>query len=348
MDVGCGCGCVHLCLRLRLFLYLFLCVLLEGKGTARHSRTQALTLCLTSNSRALVLVCFVTAHFLICVFEPWQRPLCAVRPSLRQAVLRVRVGLPTRTNTSRCPTEPRIGARLRARSAAPARQQSLHICAGTEHSGWDSVPANWNGPTTSTLDKPIDGMVSYQPIGNDLTPLTTERGVKSQLPGNGTTVAMPAQFLPTGETYIPNSIVEAQLTHPISRDDDIEMPAAPLTHDISAPRRLNGGRCRKWAVSTHQTTEKLRCASCTICVAPSLHRAKRDSNSGAIVTLIVHTSMRSVSTVVLLMIVNYTKNSPLIRTLLKPLPASATASSRDTSPPHCKFGSSHHSSTCRR
>ena len=44
------------------------------------------------------------------------------------------------------------------------------------------------------------------------------------------------------------------------------MPAAPLTHDISTPRRLIGGRCRrKWAVSKQQTTEKRRCASCTIC-----------------------------------------------------------------------------------
>ena len=37
-----------------------------------------------------------------------------------------------------------------------------------------------------------------------------------------------------------------------------------LPSHISTPRRLIGGRCRKWAVSTQQTTDKRRCASCTI------------------------------------------------------------------------------------
>ena len=50
----------------------------------------------------------------------------------------------------------------------------------------------------------------------------------------------------------------AQMTHPVSSAEDIEM------HDIATPRRRIGGRCHKWAVST-QATNKRNCAACTMC-----------------------------------------------------------------------------------
>ena len=83
-----------------------------------------------------------------------------------------------------------------------------------------------------------------------------------------------------------NAIVDAQLTHPVSRDNDAEMPAAPLTHDIATPRRRIGGRCRKWAVSTQQPADKRRYASCLICGLQFAHGearlqqwSNRDSNN---------------------------------------------------------------------
>ena len=54
------------------------------------------------------------------------------------------------------------------------------------------------------------------------------------------------------------TIVDAQLTHPISRDNDAEMPAARLVHEIATPRRQVGG-------STQQTTDKRKCAACCVC-----------------------------------------------------------------------------------
>ena len=53
------------------------------------------------------------------------------------------------------------------------------------------------------------------------------------------------------------------------------MPAAPLTQDIATPRRRIGGRCRKWAVSTQQPTDKRRCASNTICGSQFAHGEAR-------------------------------------------------------------------------
>ena len=103
------------------------------------------------------------------------------------------------------------------------------------------------------------------------------------------------QHLPGGEGNIPNAIVDAQLTHAISRDDDTEMPAAPLTHDISTPRRLIGGRCRKWAVSTQNAADKRRCASCTMCGhqftrgEPRLQQwCNRDSHRAQVHTLCIN------------------------------------------------------------
>ena len=72
---------------------------------------------------------------------------------------------------------------------------------------------------------------------------------RRQVPNANHLVTLPLQYLPSGGSHIPNDNAEAQLTQPISRDDDADMPAAPLMHDIATPRRQIGGRCRKWAAA---------------------------------------------------------------------------------------------------
>ena len=103
---------------------------------------------------------------------------------------------------------------------------------------------------TSLKDQPQGVQVQYQPSGNDLTSLAGE--------GSNST-----------------AIVDAELTHLISRDDDTEMPAALLVHDTATPRRQVGARCPKWAVSTQQTTDKRKCAACCMCGQQSIHGESR-------------------------------------------------------------------------
>ena len=117
---------------------------------------------------------------------------------------------------------------------------------------------------TSPLDQPQGAPVQYQPSGNDPTPLATETRSQYQPFGNGTSGTTPAQYLSSGEGHTSRNIAEAQLTQLISRDDNAEMPAAPLVHDIATPRRQVGGRCRKWAVSTQKTINKRKCAACCV------------------------------------------------------------------------------------
>ena len=106
--------------------------------------------------------------------------------------------------------------------------------------------------------------------------------------GNGSCVHPPTQYLPAREGDFLSYFADAQLTHPFSRDDNIEMLAASLTHDISTPRRLIGGRCRKWKVSPWPTNGDAPHSSPTV---------NHDCNSGATATLIVLLSMLSTSKV---------------------------------------------------
>ena len=73
-----------------------------------------------------------------------------------------------------------------------------------------------------------------------------------------------------------DAIVDARLTHLISRDDalqgqnapnasDVPMPDAPTVHDIATPRRTVGGRCRKWCISAQPASGKRKCAACNLC-----------------------------------------------------------------------------------
>ena len=73
-----------------------------------------------------------------------------------------------------------------------------------------------------------------------------------------------------------DAIVNAQLTHLISRDDqaqgqgatsnqDALMPDASMVHDIATPRRTIGGRCHKWCISAQPASGKRKCAACCMC-----------------------------------------------------------------------------------
>ena len=53
------------------------------------------------------------------------------------------------------------------------------------------------------------------------------------------------------------------------------MFAAPLTHDISTPRRHIDGRCRKWVVSTQPRSDKRKCAACSMCGQQFSHGESR-------------------------------------------------------------------------
>ena len=101
----------------------------------------------------------------------------------------------------------------------------------------------------------------YQPAGNNETPLARE-DLNSDV------------------------IVNAQLTHLISRDDapqgqdaphvsDVPMPDVPAVHDIATARRTIGGRCRKWCISAQPPAGKRKCAACSMCGTRFTHGEAR-------------------------------------------------------------------------
>ena len=123
--------------------------------------------------------------------------------------------------------------------------------------------------SASSLDQLQNGLIQYQPSGSNPGPPTTDTL---------------GQYQPTGNNETPlarddlNSevIVNAQLTHLISRDDppqgqdapdvsDVPMPDAPAVHDIATPRRTVGGRRRKWCISAQPASGKRKCAACNLC-----------------------------------------------------------------------------------
>ena len=105
----------------------------------------------------------------------------------------------------------------------------------------------------SSLDQPQIGSVQYKPSGNNPEPPTADALGQYQPAGNNETPL-------ARDDLNSDVIVNAQLTHLISRDDapqgqdapnvsDVPMPDAPAAHDIATPRRIIGGRCRKWCIS---------------------------------------------------------------------------------------------------
>ena len=107
--------------------------------------------------------------------------------------------------------------------------------------------------SASSLDQPQNESVQYQPTGNNPEPPTTDATGQHQPSGNNETPL-------AGDDLNSNVIVNAQLTHLVSRNDaaqgqdapnvpDAPMPDAPTVHDIATPRR----RCRKWSSSNKDT-----------------------------------------------------------------------------------------------
>ena len=123
-------------------------------------------------------------------------------------------------------------------------------------------------PASST-DQPQNGLIQYQPTGSNPGPPTVRTPGQYQPAGSNETP-------PAGEDLNSDAIVDAQLTHLISRDDalqgqdapnasDVPMPDAPTVHDIATPRRTVGGRCRKWCISAQPASGKRKCAACNLC-----------------------------------------------------------------------------------
>ena len=119
------------------------------------------------------------------------------------------------------------------------------------------------------MDQPQNGLIQYQPTGTNPEPPTVRTLGQHQPAGNNETPL-------TGEDLNSDAIVDAQLTHLISRDDapqgqdapnasDVPMPDAPTVHDIATPRRTVGGRCRKWCTSAQPASGKRKCAACNLC-----------------------------------------------------------------------------------
>ena len=105
------------------------------------------------------------------------------------------------------------------------------------------------------MDQLQNGLVQYQPSGTNPEPPTTHASGQYQPAGNNETPL-------AREDRNSDAIVNAQLTHLISRDDapqgqdaphasDVPMPDAPTVHDIATPRRTIGGRFAASGASVH-------------------------------------------------------------------------------------------------
>ena len=123
--------------------------------------------------------------------------------------------------------------------------------------------------SASSLNQPQSGLIQYQPTGTNPEPPTVRTPGQYQPAGNNETPL-------AGEDLNSDAIVDAQLTHLISRHDapqgqdapntsDVPMPDAPTVHDIATPRRTVGGRCRKWCISAQPASGKRKCAACNLC-----------------------------------------------------------------------------------
>lgn len=134
-------------------------------------------------------------------------------------------------------------------------------------------------PPASSMIQPQSGTIQYQPTGNDPEPPTVRPLDQHQPTGDSDTPL-------AGADLNSDAIVDAQLTHLISRDDasqaqaapvvpDVPMPDAPAVHDIATPRRAVGGRCRKWCISAQPASGKRKCAACSLCSIRFTHGEAR-------------------------------------------------------------------------
>ena len=131
----------------------------------------------------------------------------------------------------------------------------------------------------SSMDPLQNGLVQYQLSGTNPEPPTANALGQYQPAGNNETPL-------AREDLNSDAIVNAQLTHFISRDDapqgqdapnasDVPMPDSPTVHDIATPRRTIGGRCRKWCISIQPPAGKRKCAACSMCGTRFAHGEAR-------------------------------------------------------------------------
>ena len=197
---------------------------------------------------------FSNSSSLICLLEPWRRQAFAILASPEQS-RRLTVGLQLRSRNPALVLASDHEQQSSASNLTLPQQQDQQAGSQTQ--------------SASSLDQPQNGSVQYRPTGNNPEPPTAD--------------AL-GQYQPTGNNETPlarddlNSdvIVNAQLTHLISRDEaaqgqdapnvpDVLMPDAPAVHDIATPRRIIGGRCRKWCISAQPASGKRKCAACNLC-----------------------------------------------------------------------------------
>ena len=198
-------------------------------GTGGHRPSS----CLTRSCRALVFVCLVglpKAHFLICVFEPWRRPLRRTAKSTPGGASS-QSWFPNSGQTSEG------DHRSRALVLVSEKVQQLQLASSLSLLQEQSAQAGTqHQPVTSPLDQPIEGSVQYQQDGKDQTPLIAETSSQFQSLGSGTSGTTPAQYLPSGEGHVPNGIAEAQLTHPLIRQPHPSRTTPTPTHWWSMPQ----------------------------------------------------------------------------------------------------------------
>ena len=214
-----------------------------------------------SVSRDLVFLCFVgfrTAHLsFVCLSNGG----CTSQPKPRPAGRRIRVGLPTSAKSQKMDRETLPKCSLPSNSCHP---RAFSHCLNNRISKlalrrsqllqWISHRMDWFstsllGPTWSRLQRMPWVSTSQQGTMRHHSP---------------------------GEDLNSDAIVNAQLTHLISRDDaaqgqdahdvpDVLMPDAQAVHDIATPRRIIGGRCRKWCISAQPPAGKRKSAACSMC-----------------------------------------------------------------------------------
>ena len=210
-------------------------------------------------------------------------------------------------------TQPALSTPSRRQSETPPRFSQLP----TQPMDWTPTSAKDDGITGTT--PPRHSQENTQLASPQLTELYTQYGERQEEEmvaeslahyqqigeGQHTTTStdnLPqvmvteslAQYQQTGECRMAHITDAAQLTHPISCADDVDMTPAPVsprsdTHGIAtatAARRIIGGRCRKWAVSTQDPSQsnKRKCAACTRCghqFTPGEPRLQQWSNRNA-------------------------------------------------------------------
>ena len=190
---------------------------------------------------------FPSSTFLVCLFEPWRWHPQAIEglSKLRLAGLLCRVGFPILDKPQRmsrgalltCSFPSKVSSHLRAVShCLNSISRLVHRCS-QRYLHWTSHKVDRDSPSLLRTTRPQPAPVVYQPSGNDLTP-------------------------PAGANANSDAIVNAQLTHLVSRDDEAQgqgatsnqdalMPDASMVRDIATPRRTTGARCRK---VVHQCT----------------------------------------------------------------------------------------------